>query len=194
MTKNNKSPDPTQFAQLPPLSTTEEHNIYLFMTLVNDDTCKDLISFIITKNLITPKPKYLQLIINSGGGDLNTAFAVIDIMRGSPIPIRTVGLGLIASAAFAIFIAGEKGHRTLTPNTSIMSHQYTWGNYGKEHELFSTVREYELTTERMLAHYKKCTGLNEKQIREYLLPPHDVWFSGKEAKKLGLCDNVKDMK
>ena len=190
----NKSPDPTQFAQLPPLSTTEEHNIYLFITLVNDDTCKDLISFIITKNLITPKPKYLQLIINSGGGDLNTAFAVIDIMRGSPIPIRTVGLGLIASAAFAIFIAGEKGHRTLTPNTSIMSHQYTWGTYGKEHELFSTVREYELTTERMLAHYKKCTGLNEKQIREYLLPPHDVWLSGKEAKKLGICDNVKVMK
>ena len=72
-----------------------------------------------------------------------------------------------------------------------MSHQYTWGSYGKEHELFSTVREYELTTERMLLHYKKCTGLNEKQIREYLLPPHDVWLSGKEAKKLGICDNVK---
>jgi len=165
----NKSPDHTQFSQLPPLSTTEEHNIYLFMTHVNDETCKDLISFIITKNLITPKPKYLQLIINSGGGDLNTAFAVIDIMRGSPIPIRTVGLGLIASAAFAIFIAGVKGYRTLTPNTSIMSHQYSWGTYGKEHELFASVREYELTTERIIAHYKKCTGLNEKQIRRCLV-------------------------
>ena len=185
-----KTPEP-----LPSISSNpEDDNIYLFMGNVNDETCKDLISFIITKNLIKPRPKFLQLIINSGGGDLNAAFAVIDIMRGSPIPIRTVGLGLIASAAFAIFIAGEKGYRTLTPNTSIMSHQYTWGNYGKEHELFSTVREYELTTERMLAHYKKCTGLNEKQIREYLLPPHDVWLSGKEAKKLGICDNVKVMK
>ena len=178
----------------PPPSIPEDDNIYLFMSNVNDETCKDLISFIITKNLIKPRPKFLQIIINSGGGDLNAAFAVIDIMRGSPIPIRTVGLGLIASAAFAIFIAGAKGHRTLTPNTSIMSHQYTWGAYGKEHELFSTVKEYELTTERMLAHYKKCTGLNEKQIREYLLPPNDVWLSGKEAKKLGICDNVKDMK
>ena len=189
----NKSPDHTQFSQVPPLSTTEEHNIYLFMTHVNDDSCKDLISFIITKNLITPKPKYLQLIINSGGGDLNAAFAVIDIIRGSPIPIHTIGLGCVASAAFLIFIAGEKGHRTLTPNTSIMSHQYTWGTYGKEHELFSTVKEYELTTERMIKHYKKCTKLKEKQIRQYLLPPHDVWLSGKEAKKLGICDNVKVM-
>ena len=190
----NKSPDPTQFAQLPPLSSTEEHNIYLFMTLVNDDTCKDLISFIITKNLITPKPKYLQLIINSGGGDLNTAFAVIDIMRGSPIPVYTTGLGMVGSAAFAMFIAGKKGHRILTPNTSILSHQYSWGTYGKEHELFASVREYELTTERIIAHYKKCTGLNEKQIREYLLPPQDVWLSAKEAKKLGICDNVKNIK
>ena len=191
MTKN---PDSTQFAQLPPLSSTEEHNIYLFMTLVNDNNCKDLISFIITKNLITPKPKYLQLIINSGGGDLNTAFAVIDIMRASPIPVYTTGLGMVGSAAFAMFIAGEKGHRILTPNTSILSHQYSWGTYGKEHELFASVREYELTTERIIAHYKKCTGLNEKQIREYLLPPQDVWLSAKEAKKLGICDNVKDMK
>jgi ATP-dependent Clp protease protease subunit len=191
---NNVERTPMVKNSEPTPSTTEDDNIYLFMSPVNDETCRDLISFIITKNLIKPRPKYLQIIINSNGGDLNAAFAVIDIMRGSPIPIRTVGLGMIASAAFAIFIAGETGYRTLTPNTSIMSHQYTWGSYGKEHELFSTVREYELTTERMLSHYKKCTGLNEKQIREYLLPPHDVWLSGKEAKKLGICDNVKAMR
>ena len=143
------------------------------------------------KNLGNPKPKYLQIVINSGGGDLNSAFAAIDVMKGSTIPIYTIGLGCVASAAFAIFIAGKKGYRTLTPNTSIMSHQYTWGTYGKEHELFATVKEYELTTKRMLQHYKKCTGLTEKKIREHLLPPQDVWLSAAEAKKLGLCDSIK---
>ena len=34
---------------------------------------------------------------------------------------------------------------------------------------------------------------NEKKIRDYLLPAHDVWLSGKEAKKLGICDSVKQM-
>ena len=63
--------------------------------------------------------------------------------------------------------------------------------YGKEHELFATVKEYELTTNRMINHYKKCTGLNEKKIRQYLLPPQDVWLGANEAKKLGLCDSVK---
>ena len=171
--------------------SVEECGIYLLMDEISDSTCKDVIQFIISKNLVKPYPKYLQLIINSTGGDLQAAFALIDTMKGSAIPVYTVGLGCVASAAILIFISGEKGHRVLTPNTSILSHQFSWGTYGKEHELFSTVREYELTTQRMLKHYKKCTGLTEKKIREQLLPPQDVWLSATEAKKLGLCDNIK---
>jgi ATP-dependent Clp protease protease subunit len=114
-------------------------------------------------------------------------------MRGSAIPIRTIGLGQIASAGLMIFIAGDKGMRILTPNTSILSHQYSWGAIGKEHELFATVKEFDLTTKKMIQHYKKCTGLSEAKIREVLLPPQDVWLSPQEAKKLGLCDDVKDL-
>ena len=114
-------------------------------------------------------------------------------MKGSSIPIRTIGMGLIASCGLVLFISGSKGRRFLTPNTSILSHQYSWGNYGKEHELFAQVKEYDLTTERMINHYKKCTGLTEEEIREHLLPPQDIWLSAKEAKKLGLCDEVKEL-
>ena len=172
----------------------EDKGVYLFMNEVSQETCKDLISFILTKSWSNPKPKSLQIIINSPGGDLNAAFAVIDVMKGCPIPVYTTGLGQIASAGFMIFIAGEKGHRVLTPNTSIMSHQFSWGSWGKEHELIAVGKEFELTTERMINHYKKCTGLNEKQIRQYLLPATDVWLNAKEAKKLGICDSIKDIK
>ena len=171
--------------------SVEECGIYLLMDEISDSSCKEAISFIISKNLTKPYPKYLQLVINTTGGDLQAAFALIDTMKGSAIPVRTVGLGCVASAGILIFISGEKGSRILTPNTSILSHQYSWGMYGKEHELFATVKEYELTTNRMINHYKKCTGLNEKKIRQYLLPPQDVWLGANEAKKLGLCDSVK---
>ena len=171
--------------------SVEECGIYLLMDEITDSSCKEAISFIISKNLTKPYPKYLQLVINTTGGDLQAAFALIDTMKGSAIPVRTVGLGCVASAGILIFISGEKGSRILTPNTSILSHQYSWGMYGKEHELFATVKEYELTTNRMINHYKKCTGLNEKKIRQYLLPPQDVWLGANEAKKLGLCDSVK---
>ena len=164
-----------------------------FMGDVTPETMKPLIDWIIAENFNKQKKhKELTLAICSPGGDLNACFALVDVMKGSKIPIRTIGMGMIASCGLLMFISGEKGRRILTPNTSILSHQYSWGSFGKEHELFAMVKEYDLTTDRMVNHYKKCTGLSEEEIREYLLPPHDVWLSAKEAKKLGLCDSIKE--
>ena len=154
-------------------------------------SAKNVVEWIFEANFAEERPELLNLIICSPGGDLNAAFAVIDVMRGSAIPVRTIGLGQIASAGLMMFIAGTKGHRLLTPNTSILSHQYSWGAFGKEHELFATVKEFDLTTKKMIQHYKKCSGLAEAKIREVLLPPQDMWLSPQEAKKLGLCDDVK---
>ena len=164
--------------------------LYLLMDVITAESCKDAIEFILKQNAEKKKQKRLQFMICSPGGDVPSCFALIDIMKGCRIPIHTVGLGVIASCGLLLFITGEKGKRTLTPNTSILSHQYSWGSYGKEHELFAQVKEFELSTERMINHYKKCTGLTEAQIREHLLPPEDRWLSAKEAKKLGFCDKV----
>jgi len=168
---------------------------HVFMAEVTQETMKPLIDWIISENFNREKKKNeLTLGICSPGGDLNACFALIDIMKGSKIPIRTIGMGMIASCGLLMFISGTKGRRVLTPNTSILSHQYSWGSFGKEHELFAAVKEFDLTTSRLLSHYKKCTGLSEKVIREKLLPPHDVWLDSKQAKKLGLCDSVKEMR
>ena len=78
MSKENKK----ETTQTP---SVEECGIYLLMDEISDSSCKDVITFIISKNLAKPYPKYLQLIINSAGGDLNSAFAVIDTMKGSAI-------------------------------------------------------------------------------------------------------------
>ena len=167
----------------------------IFMGEVNMESVKQIINWIISANFAKEKMhKELTLGICSPGGDLNACFALLDVMMGSKIPIRTIGMGMIASCGLLMFITGAKGRRVLTPNTSILSHQYTWGSFGKEHELFATVKEFDLTTSRLLSHYKKCTGLSEKVIREKLLPPHDVWLDSKQAKKLGLCDSVKEMR
>jgi ATP-dependent Clp protease protease subunit len=181
-----------------PQSTTDpaadlfQRGVHVFMGEVTMETMSPIINWIVAANFTKEKKhKELTLGICSPGGDLNACFALVDVMKGSKIPIRTIGMGMIASCGLVMFISGTKGRRILTPNTSILSHQYSWGSFGKEHELFAQIKEYDLTTERMIAHYKKCTGLSEKEIREYLLPASDVWLSAKEAKKLGLCDEIK---
>jgi ATP-dependent Clp protease protease subunit len=104
------------------LQLKEEHSKHSFFLLMEDislATCKSAVEWIFEANFSEERPEMLNLIITSPGGDLNAAFALVDTMRGSAIPIRTIGLGQIASAGLLIFISGDKGQRILTPNTSI---------------------------------------------------------------------------
>jgi len=194
-TDNPKGPPKGPKGPQPSGDPLYDNNIFMFMTDFNEESCLAAIRFILEKNILPSKhkPKHLTLMINSPGGEVAHAFALIDVMKGSAIPVRTVGLGMIASCGVLTFMAGQKGHRVITPNTSILSHQYSWGSKGKEHELFAVIREFEMSTERMMYHYKKCTGLTEKKIREVLLPPQDVWLNAEEAVKYGIADVIKSV-
>lgn len=175
------------------LSSLQDNFTYLFMDGFESKSVSPIIDWILRCNFLpsAKRPEFLTLIINSPGGDLNSAFALIDIMKGSAIPVHTLGIGQISSCGLLTFIAGHKGSRVITPMTSILSHQYSWGSYGKEHELIARVREFELTSARMMALYKHCTGLSETKIREVLLPARDIWLSAEEAVELGVADSIK---
>ena len=168
--------------------------MYVFMGDVEQENIKPIIEWILHENhVVKKKRKELLLMVCSEGGDMGAAFALIDVIHSSPIPVKTVGLGVIASAGLLIFIAGHKGRRVLTPNTSILSHQFSWSNEGKAHELFATMREFELTQQRMSSHYQLCTGLSEEVIKKHLLPPHDIWLSATEALSLHVCDHISEL-
>lgn len=164
--------------------------VHLLFDEVNQESAKEVCTWIINANFAKEPPTILNLIINSPGGDLNSAYAIIDLMQSSQIPIRTIGLGQIQSAGIMIFMTGAKGERVLTPNTSIMSHQYSWSVEGKHNELVAIRKEFDLTYERMMNHYKTHTSLSEAKIKKYLLPSEDVYLTAKEALKLGICDKV----
>lgn len=163
----------------------------ILMGEISEDSVKPVIEWILHENFVRKKKlKELLLMICSEGGDLSAGFALIDVMRSSRVPIKTVGLGQIASAGLLIFLAGAAGRRVLTPNTSVMSHQFSWEVGGKAHELFSTVKEFELTHQRMIDLYKQTTGLDHDTIKKVLLPAQDVYLSAEEALTYKICDHI----
>jgi len=162
---------------------------------VDYDTAETIITWILESGFKKKKTfDHLTLLINSPGGDLNCGFAIIDIMRGSSIPVHTVGIGEIGSCGLMIFLAGTIGHRILTPNTTILSHIWAASVHGKAHDLLSAQKDFNLTTERMLAHYKLCTGLDDEIIKQKLLPAHDIFLTAEEALSLNICDEIKHLR
>lgn len=171
----------------------EDYHYYIFSSNFDQSSTSDAMRFIIARNLIEKnKPKCIKMIINSPGGEVPSAFALIDTIKGSKVPIYTYGLGEIASCGLLTFMAGEKGKRFITRNTAILSHQFFWGTIGKEHELMASVKEFNNVSKKIIEHYKRCTGQTEATIKKYLLPAEDIWLTPKEAIKYGIADQIVD--
>jgi ATP-dependent Clp protease protease subunit len=130
------------------------------------------------------------LYINSTGGDLYQAFALIDVIKQSRHTISTVALGACMSAAFLIFAAGSKGQRFASKNTSFMCHQFSESMDNKYHDLKATMKENDTCNQRMIDILKEATGLTPSKIKAKLLPASDVYLTSEETINLGIADKL----
>jgi ATP-dependent Clp protease protease subunit len=139
---------------------------------------------------IDPKDKLLTLYVNTGGGELYQALALIDIMKASKHPIRTIGLGSIMSGGFLIFVCGTKGERYIAPNAGIMCHQLSDDINNKYHDIKSAFKEVENCNARMIKILRDATGLTALKIQAKLLPASDVYLTAKELIQLKAADYI----
>ena len=185
MTKENKK-DPKSL--MDPLTAS---GYILFDQDFDSDTVKPAIIKIKMLNLL-PKdkqPKRILIDINSPGGIIWSLNHLLQTMKESKIPVDTHTSGLAASCGCLLLMHGQR--RTATKYADIMSHQFSWGAEGKEHELMGKQKAIKLGSKRMIDMYKKTTGKSEKYIRQHLLGPTDVWLTASEAKKHGIIDAIK---
>jgi ATP-dependent Clp endopeptidase proteolytic subunit ClpP len=186
-----------KYSEMPLLFPSDEeinnallkNNIHFLTGDIEQSNTLDAIKWITYENLL-PGDNTLIMFINSDGGNLQDAFALIEVMRYSRKPIRTIGLGSICSSAFLIFAAGTKGERYITRTASIMCHQFTAGYNGKYHDIKAAAKENELINQRMLFLLKECTNLDMRTIKSKLLSPSDVWFTAEDIVELGIADNI----
>jgi ATP-dependent Clp protease, protease subunit len=166
-----------------------ENHIHFLYGDIEEENIMDAIYWITYENLL-PGDHPLTLYVNSDGGSLQDAFALIDVMRKSKKPVHTIGIGSICSSAFMIFAAGEKGHRLISPTATAMCHQYTDALTGKYHDIKATSKEHELINKRMVDLLKEFTDQNSATIKRKLLAPSDSYFTAEELIELGVADGV----
>jgi ATP-dependent Clp protease protease subunit len=167
-----------------------ENSIHFLTGEITEENINECIKWIVFENLDKAKQKTLTLYVNSTGGDLYQAFALIDVMNSSNHPIRTIGVGSIMSAAFLIFASGTQGERYIAGNTGIMCHQFSDSQEGKYHDIKAQAKENELCNGRMVEILKAATGLPTTKIKAKLLPASDVYMTADELIQYKVADQV----
>lgn len=165
---------------------------YMLFEDIHEDSSLRLCDYLLKANMILDPSDAVTLFINSPGGSVTDGWAIIDVMDSSRIDIQTVAMGCIASMAVLIFVAGAKGRRIMTPNTAVMTHQFSTTFWGKQHELIAARKFHDTLEQQFINHFLRHTKMNEKQIRDILLRPSDTWLSPTECLKYGICDTIRD--
>lgn len=171
-----------------------EQGIISLIGEIDEEVSKDIIEQIIYLNRVSSSEiDKIALIINSCGGHFYDTFSIIDIIKWSSIPVYTTGLGLISSGGLTIFMAGERGHRIITKNTSILSHRFSDSENGNYSDLVARRKQEDIIHSRMVDLYIQRSNLKTREeVEEKLLKDIDVWLTPKEAVDFGVADLIDE--
>jgi ATP-dependent protease ClpP protease subunit len=168
-------------------NVAEKNPVHFLTGEITEENISKTIEWIVSEN-ISKNAEWLTLYVNSNGGDLCHSFALIDIMYNSAIPIKTIGIGQIMSAAFLIFIAGTE--RLIGQHTSIMIHQHSDVYEGRYHDLKSRMIESKNNNDRMISVIEDFSGLKPAEIKSKFLSKSDYWLKASDMINYKLADGI----
>lgn len=168
-----------------------DNDIHYLSGDIANENVSETIKWILAANL-TKKPKrVLKLYINTYGGDLYEAFALIDIMKNSVHPVATYGIGAVMSAGFLIFASGCSGERHIGKNAGSMNHQHSDEMNSKMHDMKAQMKENQNCEMRTLQILREATGMTIQEVRnKFIKNPSDQYYTAKQMIELGIADHI----
>ena len=124
--------------------------------------------------------------INSPGGDVFAAMAMYNGLRASGKKITTKVMGVAASAASFLFLAGDK--REMPDNTFLMVHGASTFAGGNASEMRDAADLLDKVDGTVNALYAARTGMTPEAVTEMM--SKDTWMTAAEAKDLGFATEV----
>lgn len=149
-------------------------------------------SLLYLKEVISPKESEenpITIYINSPGGEVYSLLGLYDVMQSlikDGYVIKTVNIGIAASAAAVILLSGSKGHRYCLPHTTVMLHQPSSGTYG-------TVTDMEIDVAESRRLKQDLNSIIKQHASEELIPllERDAFLTPEQALEYGIIDEIK---
>lgn len=130
----------------------------------------------------------ITIFINSPGGSITDMFAILNAMEVASSPIRTVVMGMAASASSVIAAAGKT--RLITEDSEVMVHEASAFAIGNSSNLQETADRVNAVESRMFAKLAKYTNRPLDIVKSEFKGKSDKYFSAQEAVVYGLCDRI----
>ena len=131
----------------------------------------------------------INLYINSPGGVVSAGLAIYDTMQYLRAGVNTFCVGLAASMAAVLLMAGTPGKRVALPNSRIMIHQGSVGlpeSAIPDIEVFA--REQLRLTTTMTEIMARHAGQPFERVRQDT--ERDYYMTAEEAREYGIVDHV----
>ena len=130
----------------------------------------------------------VTLWISSPGGSVPAMLAIHDVMRLIPNDVRTVAVGMAASAGQFLLSAGTPGKRFALPHARVLLHQGSAGIGGSAVDVELQADDLRHTRDTVLGLIAQHTGQPVERVREDSL--RDRWFTAQEAVDYGFVDRL----
>ncbi|MDR2743067.1 MAG: ATP-dependent Clp protease proteolytic subunit [Treponema sp.] len=130
----------------------------------------------------------IRIFIDSPGGDADAGYAIFDMIRFVKPPVWTIGMGLVASAAAIIQLAGPADRRVGLPNSHYLIHQPLSGIRGVATDIEIHARELDKLREKINRLIAEETGVSYEQVEKDT--DRDYWMNAEEAVKYGLISRI----
>lgn len=130
---------------------------------------------------------HITLSINSPGGSVFDALAIYNAVKQHPAKVTVKVLGLAASAASLVTMAGDK--IVMPENAFMMIHNPMAGFFGNADAMREMADVIDKIGASLVATYAQRTGQAEDKIRELLAA--ETWLDAQEALALGFADEIE---
>ena len=130
----------------------------------------------------------ISLYINSPGGSITAGMALYDTMQYIKPQVRTVCVGMAASMAAFLLMAGEKGKRLALPNAEVMIHQPLGGAQGQATDVQIRAEWLLKTKVKMTQMMADMTGQPLEKVKADV--ERDFFMSAREALDYGIIDEI----
>lgn len=169
-----------------------DNRVLIFNEDVNDSLIENYMLHILKwnredKDIDPAKRRKITIIINSPGGECIIGFGgMVNCIEQSKTPIRVVGIGIVASMAFYIYITAKE--RYAFKNTVLLMHDGEMSANASGGKFKDVARFFESMDERTKQHVLKYTTMSEEFYDSHL--DREFYCYADKAKELGCVDYI----